>query len=151
MEMDAVHHARRRSGTPAGTLYRLASPLLPRTLRRYRGMDGERVVGSPISAASVRRRRIRETGAALTNPPMAMLEPTNRPISRSADHGRIAIAHRDRLASLNGRPNDLDPGGGVGGGGGVAGRHAYEQYRNRSDQRNCHDFNVGGSVCSKHR
>src|SRR5215813_6669988 len=56
MEMDAVHHARRRSDAPAGTLHRVASPLLPRTLRRYRGMDGERVVGSAFSRVVSRRR-----------------------------------------------------------------------------------------------
>src|SRR3981189_1628021 len=46
MEMDAVHGARRRFDAPAATLHDLASPLFPRTLRRHRGMDGGRVIGT---------------------------------------------------------------------------------------------------------
>src|SRR5262249_19920324 len=46
MEMDAVLGARRRFDAPAATLHDLASPLFPRTLRRHRGVDGERIVGT---------------------------------------------------------------------------------------------------------
>src|SRR5260370_32736177 len=49
MEMDAVHGARRRFDAPAATLHDLASPLFSRTLRRHRGLDGERVTGPRAS------------------------------------------------------------------------------------------------------
>ena len=69
---------------------------------------------------------------------------------RSADHCCIAVADRYELAGFHRLPGDLDSGGGAGGRR-IASRHGDEQHRNAGEERNRHDFDVGGSVCGKNR
>jgi hypothetical protein len=63
--------------------------------------------------------------------------------SRSADHGRFAMADRNRLAGLEGWAGDVD---GVVDARRAAGRHAYQKDSNRSGPRNRQDLEVGFSV-----